>query len=288
MVQKISTGHQMRGFHFLLDKKNALTWGFDGLIIARSSDFYTNVGIALPHHRMDGGVKKAFLEPHEKYLISLGYDGVLVCTNLMENNINPRLKQELEDKHTSSDYNLLFSRRTIGYVPKGIYEGKCYLEVEELKKIEKERIKCEAERNSILQEFRSIQKELQQLLTQNIEGPENERLDLKEFNLNTTLFETKAAYNRDLRRATEVYLKHLIEAQNKITEYMMVNFWNNMKVPGTAILGIFANFEVTNYVLRYPDPNKEEILKWIRHVRGIERFLNELNTFHPWEPITEE
>ncbi|XP_044262211.1 cilia- and flagella-associated protein 43 [Tribolium madens] len=288
ITKHIITGHQMQNIYFRLDKKIALTWGYDGFVIARGADFETNIGIGLPHHRMQGGVKKAYLGPHQKYMITLGRDTVLACTNLMERRIDSKLKQEFEDTLNSDDYKLLFTRRTLGYFPRGIYEGKCYLEVQEMKKIEKEYLQCKKERDSILAEFRSIQKELQELLTANLEGPDNEKLDMKEFNLNTTLYNQKAEFNRKLKKATELYLKNLIQAQNMISNYMVTNFWDKMKVPGAAIKAIFANFEVTNYVLRPPDLNREEVLNWIRHQRRIERYLSEMNSFHPWEPMPED
>jgi hypothetical protein len=286
--KKIVTGHQMRDIFFRLDKRVALTWASDGFVIARSFDFTKNIGMALPHHRMQGGVKKAYVGPHEKHMVSLGRDGVLVCTNLMEKQVNPKLKQELEEILQSPDYKLLFSRRTTGFIPRGIYEGKCYLEVQEMRKLETERLKCHAERQAILYEFALIQRDLQELLTANIEGPENEKLDLKEFNMNTKLFEEKAEYHKKLRKATEIYLSHLIDAHNQISDYMVASYWEKMRIPGTAIRAIFANFEVNNYVLLPEDINREQILEWIRCQRRIERYLNNMSSFQPWEPIEEE
>jgi hypothetical protein len=61
-----------------------------------------------------------------------------------------------------------------------------------------------------------------------------------------------------------------------------------MRIPGTAIRAIFANFEVNNYVLLPEDINREQILEWIRCQRRIERYLNNMSSFQPWEPIEEE
>lgn len=288
IIRKIVTGHQMKNFFLRLDRKLALTWGFDGFVICRGSDFIRQIGIALPHHRMQGGVKKAYLCPYEKYVLTLGRDTILACTNLMERNCDPQLRQDLDDILNSEDYKLLFHRRTLGYVPRGIYEGKCYLEVQEMKKLEKEAFQCKKERDSILSEFKSIKTDLQNLLTANLEGPDNEKLDLKEFNLNTALYNEKAEYHAKLCKATEVYLRDLITAQNGVSEYMMANFWNQMLVPGGAIKAIFNNFEVTNYPLRPPDPNREHVFEGIRHQRRIERYLSEMNSFHPWQPMPEE
>ncbi|RZB40350.1 WD repeat-containing protein 96 [Asbolus verrucosus] len=288
VTRKIITGHQMRQLHLKRNKNIALTWASDGFVILRSSDFTGNVGIALPHHRMEGGVKTAYVDPYVKFILSIGRDKVLVCTNLTEKEIDNELKKELEGLLNSPNYTLIFKKRTVGFMPKGEYEGKCYLEVEELKKIEQERIKCKVERTAIVKEFKSIQEELQHLLTENIEGPDNEKLNLMEFNLNIKLYEQKAEHHKKVCKATEIYLKHLIEAQNQISQFMLDNFWAKMRIPGTAIKAIFAHFEVWNYVLLPKNVETEEILKWIRHQRRIERYLSEMNSFHPWVPMPEE
>lgn len=278
----------MTDFYLRLNKTYSLTWGFDGLVIVRGSDFATNIGICLPHHRVHAGVQKAQIEPLAKYIVTLGREGVLACTLLTETQDNSELSQLLETIHKSDDFKLMFSRRTIGFVPKGKYEGKCYLEVQELERIEKERIKCASQRTTLLREFRSIQTEVQTLLTANITGPENEQLSLSEFDMHVQLHTQKATEHKKQRKAMEEYLKQLMEAQNKVSEYMMVTFWDTMLVRATAIKGIFAKFQVLNYVLLPPNTNREVVMEWIRQQRKLEGHLNDMNSFHAWEPIPEQ
>lgn len=282
VIDKVPTGHQMRDVSVFINANFVLTWAFDGFIVARSIDFSQNIGIVLPHHRYQGGVKKAYLDPYKKHILSLGRDNVLVCTNLVANKFDFELKRRLELLLSSSNYKIMFKKHTIGFD-----KEKSYLQILEEKHLEQERKKCHEEKTAILEEFSLIQKELQFLLTENLEGPGNEKLDLEEFNLDTKLFEEKHEENKQLLKATEIYFKKIIDANNAIAEYMMENFWRRMKVPGCTIKAIFANFEVDNFVLVPEVENRENMIDWIKKFLNMTRSIEQGNVFHPWKPMNE-
>ncbi|KAJ8927380.1 hypothetical protein NQ314_020155 [Rhamnusium bicolor] len=72
VISEIRTGHQMRKFGLRLTKYHALTWGFDGFVIARDNNFEENVGMSLVHHRYNGGVKKGLHRSSRKIYSFLG------------------------------------------------------------------------------------------------------------------------------------------------------------------------------------------------------------------------
>lgn len=59
-----------------------LTFGMDGMIIAKSAGSKQQNYIVVPHHRSDLGVMKAFQDPKGEFIISLGKDKSLVCSKL--------------------------------------------------------------------------------------------------------------------------------------------------------------------------------------------------------------
>lgn len=51
ILNTYETGHQVRRNGFYIDKYHAVTWSYDGFIIARTADMERVVGHAIPHHR---------------------------------------------------------------------------------------------------------------------------------------------------------------------------------------------------------------------------------------------
>lgn len=145
----------------------------------------------------------------------------------------------------------------------------------------------EKERLSILDEFRDIQTEIKSLLAENLELNENDRIDLEEFNLDDTLLEEKSQQSQEECKRTAIYLEALIAAQDKVSQWIKDFCWNQMRVQGQVIKGIFSNLEVSNYVLL---PKEDELLnQWrcARAYRELENQLAEDDIFEPWIPKTE-
>lgn len=107
----------MRKFDLRLNSRHALTWGFDGFIIARCDQFQKNIGMVLPHHRLYGGVKKAYMDISGKFIISLGRDEILTCTDLVENIFDQVSMRESFLLMGSPKFLIMFKRPTIGFEP---------------------------------------------------------------------------------------------------------------------------------------------------------------------------
>lgn len=77
------TGHQLRSVGVSARVEyGLLTYGMDGIVIARPNGSKQQFYIVLPHHRTDLGVKKAFQDPKGEFVISLGKDKSIVCSKL--------------------------------------------------------------------------------------------------------------------------------------------------------------------------------------------------------------
>lgn len=102
--------------HF--DHHHILTYGYDGLIAVYTLDFVQKYMI-MPHHRADGGVAKAYVDPLGKYIISLGRNNVLTCNSLTAVAIDEEKQQTLRDILESPKLVLMFKNPTIGFLLKG-------------------------------------------------------------------------------------------------------------------------------------------------------------------------
>lgn len=160
--------------------------------------------------------------------------------------------------------------------------------MEQILHTEREREICAAEKESVLSEFEIIKSQLQELVTKNINGPDNEKLDLSEFYLDTALYNYKRDVNKQECKNTEIYLKALIEAQDKVSKYLMENCWHPMEVKTKMVLGIFSRTEVSNFPLLPPESFRSRQLTWVHEQRKVEQFLKIADNFSPWMIIDKE
>lgn len=155
-----------------------------------------------------------------------------------------------------------------------------------MRRKDKESEICAAERLSILQEFHAIQREIKKLLTKNLEGPENERISIQEFNLETNYVEHQRIRSLARCRQARLYLEALIEAQNKVSKWCKEYFWDSMFVQGKSIWAIFGSFDVQNYVLLHDCDIKSDALRKIEQQRRTEELMAKYDRFRPWVPAS--
>lgn len=159
-----------------------------------------------------------------------------------------------------------------------------WFEVTESIRKDKEAQLCARERASILEDFKVIQGEIQALLIKNLEGPDNEKIPIQEFNLDTEYAELLKKQSAKKCEETKNYLEALIVAQDKVTQWCKGYFWNRMWVQGKSIWSIFGNFDVQNYALLPEHPEKQRSLMSIVEQRRTEQFLAKHDSFKPWIP----
>ncbi|XP_044762202.1 cilia- and flagella-associated protein 43 [Coccinella septempunctata] len=287
ILNTFETGHQVRRNGFYIDKYHAVTWSYDGFIIARTADMGKVIGHALPHHRRNGGVKKAYIDPLGKYIVSLGNDNIVACTNLINNEPDYGMQEDLIKLLNSNRYALLFQRKTKGFDPGPTMRDYTWLEVDKMRRTEHERKAFQEEKAAIYVEYNEIRNKLRALLNQNLEGPENEKLDLVEFNLDTKYFDEIKEKNRVECKDTEQYIKKYVAAIYRVCDNIKNLCYNTMAVQKRKILGLGSSLNVESYSLLPPEGKKMEELNWIMEQLKLERFVNENDTFTPWKPMTQ-
>lgn len=162
-----------------------------------------------------------------------------------------------------------------------------WFQVTESKRKEKESELCAEERAIILQDFKIIQSEIQELLTINLEGPDNEKIPIQDFNLDTEYADRLKSESAKLCEQTKNYLEALIVAQDKVTKWCKGYFWSRMLVQGQSIWSIFGNFDVQNYALFPERPEKQIQLLSTEEQRKTEQFLAKHDSFKPWIPYSQ-
>lgn len=150
-----------------------------------------------------------------------------------------------------------------------------------------ERAHDEIERTAVWSSFKQIQLQVQQLLTANVEGPDDEKLNLQEFNMDLQLVEETKQRSQEDCLIMKEYFEKLIIAQDKVTTWIKKYLWDTMLIKGKVICAIFANFEVENFTLLPPDGQQQEVLKCVQEYRRIEQLLSKNDTFEPWIPQSE-
>lgn len=165
---------------------------------------------------------------HKKHLMFKGFSGVLAAVKMNNKSLNEQIEAEVHRLYNTPKVELMFKRPTLGYIVEDRFTGKCWKEIERLKTIEEEERQCAVERNSILEEFWDIQKSVQQLVDANFSAPDNKKLDLLEFYLDTQSYQKKQQQNKEDCKQLETYLKCLIVAQDKVSQYIIKNYYETM------------------------------------------------------------
>lgn len=142
------------------------------------------------------------------------------------------------------------------------------------------------EKKEIIAEFKRIRREVQDLLTKNIEGPDNEKLDIQEFNLDEDLKEKLLYANVKQCGRLKRYYEQVIVAQDKVSAWIKSFCWDSMSEKRKSIWAIFGNFDVQNYVLLPNDGELEEVLKCLEEQRTIEALMACEDKFEPWNPLS--
>lgn len=122
-IKRINSGHQMGKVLLFLHEDKVISYAYDGLVTIHKMlrhDLEIK-SIVMPHHRRDGGVFKAYIDPFNKHVLTLGRDGNLVCTNLIDVDVDYEKEKRLIDLVNSSRYAAMFARPTLGFTLRGIH-----------------------------------------------------------------------------------------------------------------------------------------------------------------------
>lgn len=113
---------------FLHDDR-IMSFAYDGLVIIHKRERHDMhiKRIVMPHHRIDGGACKAYMDPYGKHIVTLGRDGNLVCTILTDVDVDHEKEKELIEWENSERFTAMFSRPTLGFTLRGNFA--CLLRV---------------------------------------------------------------------------------------------------------------------------------------------------------------
>lgn len=142
-------------------------------------------------------------------------------------------------------------------------------------------------KQELLKEFQNIKEILNEMVTRNMNGPENEKVDFVDFYLDTGNYNRKKLKNKRECKEMEIHMKALIIAQDKVTVYLKRTYLLPMGVIGKIIRGIFQKTMATNYVLLPQDEKRLRQLKWIEELRKVEQCMSNTATFQPWLKLTQ-
>ncbi|KAE8749512.1 hypothetical protein FOCC_FOCC003778 [Frankliniella occidentalis] len=284
------TGHQLRSV-FMSERVEygLVTYGMDGIVIARPMGSKQQFYIVLPHHRSDLGVAKAFQDPKGEFILSLGKDKSLVCSKLKRTaNYTPGPTDpspEMVEK---------FGEATTGFFLEGDNLGITWLQHKEKLLIAEEQRQSANERTKILEDFKELQKkvlrggELSQKVVKMLDdneqsGPE-ERLPISAFDLDKDARESAMEEGRQERERLKAYTIAKIAVLNRKSDLIKEHCWEPMHVKPTSIE---CNYKVDNYALPPETEEDRQELEMVIAVRKMEMVAQATDSFHPWVSKTD-
>lgn len=108
----------MRKIQYHFDHHHIVSYGYDGLVIIKTLNFEEK-HIIMPHHRFDAGVETAFVDPMGKYVVSLGRNNLLTCSNIVEEDVDEEKQQILRAILETPKLVLMFNHPTVGFLLTG-------------------------------------------------------------------------------------------------------------------------------------------------------------------------
>ncbi|GAB0093714.1 uncharacterized protein DMENIID0001_088880 [Sergentomyia squamirostris] len=281
VIQDVKTDHCLKYVKVRSRGDFLLSWGLDGNVCLFDTRTMEKVSSFVSHHRRTHGVRTAIISQSLEYIICLGFTGNLIC-------FRPNLK--IMD-HSGGKFELsrLEIREkclspTIDHTPKTSIGNASWLEVQEMEHTNRVRQKYQAQRDSIMKDLDYLRREVGKLLDNNEICPEEEKLPIHEFNLDSSHVENMIKKAKRDRQDQISKMQEFIRAQNDITEWIRKSCWDQMTVKSIKVRGIFTNLFIENYPVLKLDGIWEKHLNQIRMWIRLENLSNS-DKFLPWKPI---
>uniref|UniRef100_A0A1B6DY27 Cilia- and flagella-associated protein 43 n=1 Tax=Clastoptera arizonana TaxID=38151 RepID=A0A1B6DY27_9HEMI len=291
-IEEKESCHKLRKYQITGDQKHIVTYGWDGLVHVRDAETMVIFITFQPHHRIMKGVKRAVIDYKAKYVVTLGEEGNLVCTEILTNCGH----SEKEHEKTTQFDETYFRRKTSVMGRETVLNNLTtqaevnkitWLQEKQQELLDMERKAAAPELQLIKNEFSLLQRELVQLLNKNENAPPEQKLDILEFDLdekNRNFLLNEAATERDnLRRLLEAEIKDC----DRLFEVIKSNTWDKMKVKGRCIKAMLDDFKVENFPLLPVDPKFEEELKLVMERRKLVKEMSKEDHFEPWIPSSD-
>ncbi|CRL02421.1 CLUMA_CG015140, isoform A [Clunio marinus] len=287
VVDVIDTPHQLRHLEAFNDGRHLITWGMDGIVAAYDSDNnHALLTAFVACNRHNFGIKIAHVDAKCKYVVVIDQSGNLICSTLnVERSLESyqNLINLIENDEQNSIY--LFSQDTSGGFP-GLQKehiGKKFTDLKSEQTYQMEAKESEETRKILFGKLKRLRSQIRKMLDENEICPEDERLEIQDFNLDLVTAEQKESNAREDRNHEEKKMMDYIEAQTVLNDWIISKCWNPMEVKGAKLRGMFINMFVDNYPLLPEVKDKE--MERIVLLRAVENSVALEDTFLPWRPI---
>lgn len=286
ITSTFKTPHQMKQLEGYNDGNFLVTWGIDGIVAIYDVNKKNHpiLSTFVGGNRHSFGVKLAHCNARGDLMLTLDHSGNLMCTRLEDFVVNEEIVTLIEQN--IEKVNEIFTKPTSGGFPglSSEYFGKKFTDLKSEEAFQFEALECEETRKILFAKLDDLRRQVSQLLDQNENLNDEEKLPIDSFNLD---LKTKALKEREAqldRDQQEKKMSDFIKAQTNLNEWVIEKCWNPMEVKGAKVRGMFIGMFVENYPLLKKEPNEKE-LKRINLMRAIENSVARHDEFLPWRPI---
>lgn len=141
----------------------------------------------------------------------------------------------------------------------------------------------EEARKILFKKLQNLRQQIKKLLDENESLPEDERLEIQEFNIDHATISQKENEAKNERDQQDKKMMEYIDAQTAMNRWIVEKCWNPLAVKGIKIRGMFLNIFVENYPL-LPFKN-QKYFQSIKLIRAIENSVARNDAFFAWRPI---
>lgn len=218
-----------------------------------------------------------------RYLITLGHSGTLVCTKLNIGSVNTKLEDDIIKQHQAWKQENS-QKVTEGFILEDDMVDQRWLDIQQLRQKEKEEELYKEEKDNIKDEFERLRQKIKDLIDNNQKVPQAEKVELDSFNIAVEWTKIKAEEAEDQRNLENKRMDKYIQAQTNVNQAIIEKCWQSMEMKGCQIRGIFTKINVENYPLPTKPVhslNLKNVMTW----RKLEIMASSGDEFHPWTPI---
>lgn len=210
--------------------------------------------------------------------------GNMTCTRKLNSPVDPKKLDQLKMYLRNQQFIAMDTKPTVGFKPDGENEGKCYLEIVEEIRIQREQEVSITARKRIWEDFELLREKIKKMLDTNEGAPPEEILSLQSFNLNKEYANQQIVQAAEERKAEDERIKRYITTQSIIIERLKQMCWKKSETKPSKLRGIFTKLKLENYPIEVgesSDKRVKDILFW----RQAEILASHEDTLHPWNPM---
>lgn len=221
----------------------------------------------------------------------MGFEGNLQCQhhtpNAVDNSKLFIIRQFLASKATRDQ----FANPTIGVgqqfnAPDGDTSATpvSWVRQQEQQRLAAERLQFADERQAISVQLAELCDKVRTLIDANERAPDDEQLDIADFDLDAEGTARRTETARLARLADDAAIRAECDRLAAQTAAITERTYDRMAVKGKQLRGIRTKLKVENYGMLQPDAGHEAQVQRAKLWRHMERVLSTEDTFQPWWP----